>query len=593
MRAAFDDDPTSAPYRVGEYRAPNPVIERRQRGVFVVRDRESLPTITQFLPHRLDAHAASSPDAIFLAERRDGEWVKASFLDMQRRVDALAQGLLERGYHKGDRVVIIGRNGIDHAVLMFAAMAIGLVVANLSALSLARPGGREEAACLMARVGPKAIACDTDMLAIVTALAGSRTLIALDAASLGQWSAPPTASVARAKRGLEPGDWAKLLFTSGSTGMPKGVIHTHRMLAAAQAAAAQVFLNSDVSHNVDWLPWHHTYGGNVNLNAALWRGDALWIDDGLPAPGAFEATLRNLQDIAPTFYSSVPAAFQLLVERLESDQRFARCFFSRLRGLSAGGAALSPSLVARVQRAAVAACGMRIPFGAGYGLTETCGLVTSTYWLSERPEAVGLPPPGVELKLIPLDEERYEVRVRGPNVTPGFLDDEAATAAAFDQEGWFKTGDALAWVDVNRPELGLRFAGRLAEDFKLANGTFVRAGRLRAELNEALAPLVRDVLIVGENQSEVGALLLLSEAGLKLGKAAALLQARRAIADFNAVREGATRRVARAACFESPPSMSTGEVADKGSLNVVVARRLRQREIERLFSEDYSPMAEV
>lgn len=573
----------TAHYRVLEFRSASPLVLEGSAGVLYVTDHEALNYDGVLLPQKLRQQSSESGDSVFLAERVQGAWVSYNFARFSKEVDALAQGLLDRGFLKGDRIVFIARNSIAHALMMYSALSIGVVVAPLSPLSLARPGGAREILDLLQRVAPRACVLDQD---VSLALSDKLSLPILECAleAIGEISRAPGDSLERARQNLSGDDWAKLLFTSGSTGKPKGVIHTHEMLAAAQAASAQVFITHERAESVDWLPWHHTFGGNVNLNAALWNGDALRIDTGLPVPGMFETTLRNLADVSPTFYTSVPATFFMLVDRLEADSAFAAKFFSRLRGLSAGGAALPLPLLERLQRAAERTCGARIPFGAGYGMTETTGVITMTYWLSEYPEAVGLPLPGVELKLVALDEERFEARVRGPNVTPGYLDDAEATDSAFDEEGFFRTGDALAWLDPDRPELGLRFAGRLAEDFKLFSGTFVRATRMRTELTDALAPLVKDVLIVGEGRDEVGALLVLSDSALQMSADDRDVRLRELVGAFNRARRAASRRIGRYAIFASPPNAELGEVADKGSLNVVVCRRVRRCEIEALYS---------
>lgn len=540
----------------------------------------------------IDHHARTHADRPALAERRGADWRILTYRDVSRRIRFLAQGLLDRGHLKGDRMAIVAANGIDHACLMLAALSIGGVVATLSPMPLARPGGLTEVQALLARLDPVWVVTDTAETARSLDSRRATRLLAIRQGAVLDLLSAPRRALERARQAVMPSDVAKILFTSGSSGSPKAVLHTHAMLTAAQVATHQVYVQTEHSRTVDWLPWHHTFGGNVNLNGTLWRGDTLWIDQGLPVPNAFEETLRNLAEIEPTFFASVPSAFPLLAERLESDAAFAAAFFRNLKGWSAGGAALSPGLVEHLQTLAVRACGYRIPFGAGYGMTETCGITTLTYWLSTDPACIGLPPPGVALRLLPMDADRFEVRVRGPQVTPGYLDDPQATARLFDEDGWLRTGDSVSWIDPTDPERGLKFAGRLVEDFKLANGTFVRAGQLRAELVEALGPMVGDVLIVGEGRTDVRALLWPAPDHRHVLAGPVTQDIMDRLATFNAARAGASRRIERVAWFSSPLDARQGEVADKGSLNVVALRARRSTEIADLYADCPTPSRE-
>ena len=397
-----------------------------------------------------------------------------------------------------------------------------------------------------------------------------------------------------------PDTIAKILFTSGSTGLPKGVINTQRMLCANQAMvrAGMMFVADEPPVLVDWLPWNHTFGSNHNFNFVLDNGGSLYLDEGKPMPGAIEATVRNLRDIAPTIYFNVPKGFEMLLPYLEADQALRENFFSRLKVLFYAGASLSQYVRDALEQLAIKTTGERIIFLSSLGSTETAPLAIACHWESPRVGNIGLPAPGVELKLVPR-EGKLEARLKGANITPGYWRAPALTAEAFDEEGFYKIGDALKFEDPADPAKGLLFDGRLAEDFKLATGTWVSVGPLRAAFIAHCAPLVRDVVLAGADRDEVGALVFPDlDACRKLApdlahdvSAAALLADPRVIAEFKRRLDGlaepsrgTSARIRRAILLAEPPSLDVGEATDKGSINQRTVLAHRAALVEELYA---------
>ena len=368
-----------------------------------------------------------------------------------------------------------------------------------------------------------------------------------------------------------PDTIVKFLFTSGSTGTPKAVINTQRMWCSNQAMIQSMlpFFRDEPPVLVDWAPWHHTAAGNHDLGLVLYNGGSYYIDDGKPLPGAIETTVRNLREIAPTWYFNVPKGFEALLPFLRSDAELRSRFFSRLKVLWFAGAALPQHVYDEMKELAYRTCREEIPFLTGFGATETAPATLGRTWPSANVANMGFAPPGAELKLVPF-EGAYELRVRGPHVTPGYWRSPELTARAFDEEGYYRLGDAFLYE-----EDGLVFKGRIAEDFKLSTGTWVHVGELRARLIHHFAPLARDVVITGEGHDEVGALI------FPAGNAPReeYLRRLRTLAST-----GSSNRVARAMLLEEPPSLDAGEMTDKGSINqrAVLARRAKL--VEELYS---------
>jgi feruloyl-CoA synthase len=437
----------------------------------------------------------------------------------------------------------------------------------------------------------------------------------LRGADLDQLATTPIGpAVDAAFAGLTPASVAKILFTSGSTGLPKGVLNTHGNLPAAaemNRSLGEPLDENRIGVSLDWLPWHHTWGGNSNLNGTVRSAGSLYIDGGRPVPGRFQETLENLRELSPSGFATVPAAYPLLLEALERDEDLRMKFFKNLRGLGYGGALLPQESFDRLQSLAAGQLGERLPFACGWGMTETTSVGLMVYWNVDRSGLLGLPPPSALVKLVPTGSEssgprapppprgagpargpeehdgRYELRVKGPHVMAGYYNDPAATAAAFDEEGFFKTGDAARWVDESNPVAGIAFAGRLSEEFKLASGTWVRATTLRTQLIDALQPWVRDLVIAAPDRPHLGALVWLdatacADAG---GPGVWKPALARLLATFNARPGGSSNRVLRILVVDEPPSVEGGEVTDKRSLNTRRVLERRSADVARLYAE--------
>jgi feruloyl-CoA synthase len=419
---------------------------------------------------------------------------------------------------------------------------------------------------------------------------------------------PVTPAVAASIAGITPDTVGKLLFTSGSTGMPKAVINTQRMMCAnvAQARQARNSASDRTMVVLDWMPWNHTMGGNALFNAVLGEGGTLYIDDGRPVPGQFDETLRNLREVSPTYYANAPSGYAALAAAMEKDALLCHSFFQNLELMAYGGARLPDDLYLRMQALAVQTVGQRIVFYTGWGSTETAPTSTGTYWETDRVGLIGLPFPGVELKMVPTTSSgpqarvaKYELRLRGINVTPGYHGQPELTAAAFDEEGFYKIGDAGSFVDPDDPHQGLVFAGRVTEEFKLTTGTFVHVGELRTDCIAACSPVLLDALVTGQDRAWVGLLawpnlaacrLLIGqpEASFEQLVAHPAVRARVAegLAAHNAGTAGASsRRIARVLLLTEPPSIDGNELTDKGYINQRAGLSRRAEWVERLYAE--------
>ncbi|HTQ77820.1 MAG TPA: feruloyl-CoA synthase [Burkholderiales bacterium] len=564
-------------------------IERRADGSILLRSPHSLAPYGARLTERLVYWAAAAPARPFLAQRTAaGAWRRLAYGDAFEHVRALAQALIERRLSAERPLAILSENDLEHALLALAAMHAGIAFVPVSpaysllsadfaklkqALALLTPG--LVYASDAARYGRAIAAAVPSGTEIVTGerfhqLAATR----------------PTSAVEAAHAAVGPDTVAKFLLTSGSTGQPKAVINTQRMLCSNQQMLAQSLpsLAEQPPVLVDWLPWNHTAGANHNLGIVLSHGGTLYIDEGRPLPGLIEKTVRNLREIAPTIYFNVPRGYEALLPYLRADRELRRNFFSRL-GLMQYAAAVLPQPVWRAyEDLAQETCGERVLWITGYGSTETAPFTMSTNRGAPRAGSVGLPVDGAEMKLVPVDD-KLEVRFRGPHITPGYWRQPELSRAAFDEEGYYRTGDAMRFLDPADPSLGLEFDGRIAEDFKLSSGTWARVGPLRARINAAGAPWIQDSVITGHDRDELGALVFPSAAARELGDGALRAKLERVFAELARESSGSSNRVARAMVLEVPPSIDAGEVTDKGSINQRAVLRVRSALVEQLYAD--------
>jgi feruloyl-CoA synthase len=532
-----------------------------------------------------------------------------TFADAKAQSDSVAQALFDRGLGEEKPVMILSGNSLEFAILSFAAMTVGAPVAPVSPAYSLLSKDFANLKQIFDLVRPALIfANDGEGFARALSALDLKGIEIVNVTSLfpgatpfaDLLNAPVSPEVARSMARIGPDTVAKYLFTSGSTGVPKGVINTQRMMCANVAMYDLVRPRQDVGVTVDWMPWHHTFAGNASFNMALNRGWATYLDKGRPVPGQFDESIRNLREISPTTYASVPVAFAMLAQAMENDDELRVNFFRRLSVMFYGGAALPDDIFDRMQELAVRTTGQRIVMLTGYGSTETAPSLMGSYWFTERSGLLGLPKPGVELKLVP-DGDRFEIRCKGPNVMPGYLKRPDLTEKAFDEEGYYMIGDAARWVDPDDPQEGLAFAGRVAENFKLFTGTWVQTGTLRVAALAVASPLLRDAVVAGQDKSYVGllawpnieALRALCPDGSNLGlegledlvrRPEVVAHIRKGLRSYNAD-HGSASRIARVLLMVEPPNLDEGEITDKGYINQRRTLERRTELVERLYAD--------
>ena len=589
---------THATRQVKLGRPPMDFVHRKD-GAMLVTSPQPLGPYPTRLTERLEHWATTAPDRIFLAQRDEHDaWRSVTYARALPMVRAIGQALLDRGLSAERPVVILSGNDIEHALLAVACLHVGVPVAPVSVpySTVSKDFARlrhivehtTPGLVFAADAGPFAPAIagvvpdDVEIVLTRGTLAerSSTSFAALLATSA-------TSAVDAAAARIKPDDLAKLLFTSGSTGVPKAVINTHRMLCSNQQMIleAMSFMADTPPVIVDWLPWNHTFGGNHNLGLILYNGGSFYIDDGAPTSAGIARTVRNLREIAPTVYFNVPKGYEELVAYLKREPDLCRVFFSRLELMFYAGAGLAQHVWDDLNALAVATCGEKVVMLTGLGSTETAPFALVCRSDVTGSGIVGLPVPGVSLKLIP-NGDKLEALVRGPNVTPGYWRDPVQSAAAFDEEGYYRFGDALAFVDPATPDKGFMFDGRISEDFKLATGTWVNVGPLCARAVAAMAPYARAVVVAGHDRDFIAILVVPDPAACRDLDAAALHKALQPLLTKLATNgTGSSTRVQRAMILDAPLSIDAGEITDKGSLNQRAVLKSRAQMIADLYAE--------
>jgi feruloyl-CoA synthase len=590
------------PIRDPRYAQPLYAIEQRADGAIVIANSAPFSTAFSTTNAPLDHWAAIAPERLWLAERSGEGWRRVSFAEGLETVAALAGALAGLGLGPGKPLLILARNGIAQALVTFAAMRLGAPAAPVSAqygLKGADPSRLAHAAAL---IGPACVFVDDaaafaealdwpflqglPVIAAVNARPGDLRLAALlhDGRTLPDQATPNNA--------------AKLMLTSGSTGLPKAAICTHRNIACNAAQIAACFDDPEPPVLVHSAPWSHSLGANSILQGTLHRGGSLYIDAGQPVAGRFGETVRNLREISMTYCNMVPAGWGLLAGELEGDEALARVFFDRVRVMQYGGAGLAQSVADRLNAVAMRTVGEQITIGSGYGATETGPTISNVHWQNLKTGLIGMPVPGTTLKLAPQDG-KLEVRVVGPQISPGYRDARLGEGdavlrpeASRDEEGYYRLGDAGRMVDPERPELGLAFDGRLVENFKLATGAFVTAGALRLTALSAIGGAALDAVVCGEGRDGVGLLLFADPAARqRLGPDGLRSEIEAGLRRMAAQAKGAGGKVTRAMILPGAPDAHSGEITDKGYINQALARARRPAELELLFAE--APDADV
>lgn len=583
-------------------RAHSVLREDRADGSILLRSGYALGPVTNTTSEWLVHWAKTRPDQAFIAERSGSGWRRVSYAEAWERAQSLAAGLLSLGLGQDAPLLILSGNSVDHALISLAAHLVGIPTVPVAEQYALIPEAHPRLQHVVDLVAPRAVfASDAAAYGAAIALCGVPAItsdgadgtLSLDALAIG-------GDIAEAMRATGPDTVAKILMTSGSTSDPKGVVTTQRMLTTnqAQVQACLPFVVSSPPVLVDWLPWNHTFGGSYNFNLVLANGGTLYIDDGKPLPQMFPRTIENLGLVSGTISFNVPVGFAQLVAALRADAALRRTYFANLDMIFYAGSSLPQDTWTALEDLAREEMGHLPLITSSWGLTETAPGAALQYEPTKGAGMVGVPMPGVCLKLIEASEGRMEIRVAGDNVFKAYHANPSKSAASFDEEGFFITGDAMTFVDPDDMNRGLKFDGRLSEDFKLTSGTWVQAAQLRLEILPLLAPLAQDVIVCGAGRDEIGLLIVPNVAGLErlgfqpdFGAPLAVgsdvfAELRKRLASLSDARRGGAKRVARAAILSVPPSMALGELTAKGNINFPKLLALRADLVDQLYTQD-------
>ena len=594
------------------FATPAVTVTRREDGSMLLDSPDPLKPYARCMGEFLIQWAEDTPDRLFIAQRSPaGMWQGATYAQALEKVVRLGSWMLANGLTPERPVCVLTDNSVEHALLMLAAMHVGIPYASISPAYSLMSHDHEKLKNLVQRLQPGllyvgGVARFGPALDAIQGLHRAQLVVA-DADELPDESTLrfsdllgncDLAAVHQAFAAITPDTIAKILFTSGSTGYPKGVLNTQRMLCSSQQAKEQVwpFLATQPPVLLDWLPWNHTFGSNHNLNMVLKHGGTLYIDGGKPVPGLFEKSIENLRDVSPSLYMNVPRAFDMLLPVLREDADLRRRFFANLKVIFYAGAALPQNLWDGLMELSRQELGHAVPMVTAWGSTETSPLASDCHFQADRSGNIGLPVPGVTLKLVPAGD-KLEVRVKGPVVTPGYLNQPDVTRSAFDDEGFYCIGDAVRFADTQRPEAGLMFDGRVSEDFKLMTGTWVSVGNVRLRGIEFLAPVAQDIVVTGHDRNSIGFLVFPNVPACRrlanLSDDAPLSQVLSHPRVREVVQQGLARmrqacpasstHADRAVLLTSPPSVDDGEITDKGYINQSLVLRRREAQVEALY----------
>jgi len=574
---------------------PHVEIERREGGVIVLRSPCALLPYAERLGDLLRRSADRTPDRTFLAEKRDGAWSGLTYAEVLARAESIAQSLIDRGLDQKTPLMILSGNSIDHALMTLGGALCGVPVAPVSPAYSLFVDDHKTLKDLYARLRPSMIFVDDPERFDRALRALSPSGVPLvssgasadwpDAIPIGELLATePTPAVREREATVGADSVVKYLFTSGSTSTPKGVITTHRMLCSNQQMIAQSwpFLMREPQVLLDWLPWHHCFGGSHNFNLAMQVGGTLYIDEGKPVPALFPKTIANLREISPTVYFNVPFGFSQLLPVLETDAALRERFFARLRMIFFAGAALPADVWKKLRALARESSDEEVLMATGWGSTETSPLATAVHFVVDDARSIGLPTPGVRIKMVPAGGKQ-ELRVEGPNVTPGYLGQPDVTRAAFDEEGFYKIGDAGLLADPEDPEKGIVFDGRVSEDFKLSTGTWVNVGKVRLAVMSATGQLFSDVVVTGADRNWLGLMCWPNPKAQSVDGYVERL--RGALREYNGAYGASSTRIDRFILLETPASIDAGEITDKGYINQRAVLDTRRATVELLYAD--------
>ena len=594
--------------RTSNFKPHDVSSERRGDGTLLLRSNAEMGNVVDTSADWLHRWSEEAPERIFLAERSGAGWREETYQSTLQKVRAIAASLLARGMGPDTPILIMSGNGVDHGLLTLAAHYVGVPTAPIAEQYALIPAARERLEHAISLVNPRmAYVVDADKFAhaiTIDALAGVE-IVASDVGSqsgvtgvdtLLQGDSGVDIDVARGQ--VTPDSVVKILMTSGSTSAPKGVMTTQRMMCVNQTQIADSlpFLSERPPSVVDWLPWNHVFGGSHNFNMMLANGGSFYIDDGKPLKGLFDRTVENLKMVTGSLVFNVPVGFGMLLQALKSDQDLRQRFFQDLDMIFYAGASLPQDIWQGLEQMALDVKGEVPLMTSSWGLTETAPATMIQQEPTDRSGVIGVPMSGVTLKLVPEEDGRYEVRAKGPNIMPGYYNDPEKTAEAFDDEGYFVTGDAMVFVDPDNMNAGMRFDGRISEDFKLLTGTWVRATALRMSLLGHFAPLAADLVITGQDKSDIGVLIFPNKEAIETAGHAlddvdgmlsdpSLLNALRdRLAAWNAENASSSTRIARAAFFAEPASLVDAEITAKGNLNFRKVLQRRSAILDHLYN---------